>query len=880
MGFTVPAGTSAQLASVTLSLARTNPATEAYANVNLYTDNGSKPGSYRATLGSVDPLTGSFEPFTMAGSWALTGGTTYWVVVDGTNTRLQQADNVPGGQFTNVGTRVEYNYTGWLDLNVPLVITLRDNAPDPVTVNSITRAGASPTNAASVGWLVEFSGLVSSLSTSDFALAQSGVSGASITDVSGSGSAWAVTASTGSGDGTLGLNMTSGAGVTGLPFTGEIYTIDKSPPTVVVSSTASDPTGTSPVPVKVIFSEPVTGFEASDVVIGNGSLTNFAGSGANYTFDLTPASQGAVTVDLAADVATDAAGNGNDAATQFSVTYDSLPPAVSIGSTAANPTNISPFLVTVTFSEEVTGFDSADVTVGNGSVRNFTGAGALYTFDVAPGTQGVVTVDIAADVAADAAQNGNSAATQFSITVDSAGPTVTISSTASNPTGAWPIPVSVSFSEPVTDFDVSDINVTNAAADVFVGYGTEYSFLLTPIAPGVVGVDIPACAATDAAGNCSEAAQFSITYEVQPPSVAILGRTTDPTNQALIVVEVQFNKSVAGFEAGDMVIGNGSVTEFTPVSGMNYVVSLQPAAPGVVTVDVPANVAVDSLGLGNSAAPQFTITSTRISVPAIELTVPDDGTDATTIVPNPAVRGTPTFAIVAGGTPDVSIHPTTGEFAYAFAPGAAPGTREVTLEISSGNMLYRQLVRVTVEATPPPPTTPAPSPTTPSPSPTTPAPSPTGPAPEVTAPAPTPPPPPPVPLCAAHNFDAGGTVRSSLSDANGSAVNCRVLYQNGHATTWLGSDLYSAGSLGVEGIMELGVQQAIDIFSPGGVAVFEAGAVFCLRGPGTLIWLAASGSPRHAEIIGSYTVPEFSGFTCATLFEPGTLILVSQNPIP
>jgi hypothetical protein len=105
-----------------------------------------------------------------------------------------------------------------------------------------------------------------------------------------------------------------------------------------------------------------------------------------------------------------------------------------------------------------------------------------------------------------------------------------------------------------------------------------------------------------------------------------------------------------------------------------------------------------------------------------------------------------------------------------------------------------------------------------------------------------------------------------------------VLYQNGKPTDWLGGDLYSAGSIGIPGIVELGVQTAVDIFSPPGRNVFEGGAVFCLRGEGSLIWIAASGQPRHAEIIGSYTVPEFEGFTCATLFEPGTLVLVNQKP--
>lgn|GEM_PF-3510084 len=139
--------------------------------------------------------------------------------------------------------------------------------------------------------------------------------------------------------------------------------------------------------------------------------------------------------------------------------------------------------------------------------------------------------------------------------------------------------------------------------------------------------------------------------------------------------------------------------------------------------------------------------------------------------------------------------------------------------------------------------------------------------------------PPPTPLCEEHNFDENGIVRSSTADAYGYAVNCRVLYQNGSPTSWLGGDLYNGGSIGIEGIFDLGVQQAVDIFSPSGMTYFNGGAVFCLKGSGYLIWSAASGAPRVPQIIGSYQVPEFPGFTCATLFEPGTLVLVTQNPV-
>lgn len=141
------------------------------------------------------------------------------------------------------------------------------------------------------------------------------------------------------------------------------------------------------------------------------------------------------------------------------------------------------------------------------------------------------------------------------------------------------------------------------------------------------------------------------------------------------------------------------------------------------------------------------------------------------------------------------------------------------------------------------------------------------------------PPPPPTPTCTAHNFDPGGVVRTSAPDVLSAAINCRVLYQNGASTTWMGYSLYSEANLGAPGLLDLGVLQAVDIFSPAGLTYFDGGAVFCERGMGTLIWMAASGMPRHPEIIGSYTVPEFPGFTCATLFEPGTLILVSENPL-
>jgi hypothetical protein len=106
--------------------------------------------------------------------------------------------------------------------------------------------------------------------------------------------------------------------------------IDTTAPTVELTTTAPDPTNVSPIPVTATFSEPVTGFEATDISVTNGAVTalSFAGSGTTYTFTVTPTTDGVVTVNIAGDVAIDAAANGNVAATPLLITYDTTPPEV------------------------------------------------------------------------------------------------------------------------------------------------------------------------------------------------------------------------------------------------------------------------------------------------------------------------------------------------------------------------------------------------------------------------------------------------------------------------------------------------------------------------------------------------------------------------
>lgn len=126
----------------------------------------------------------------------------------------------------------------------------------PLTVESIVRADANPTNADSVSFIVTFSEDVTGVDVNDFSLATTGsISGASVSSVEGLGDTYTVTVNTGSGDGTIRLDVADndsiigtdssplgGVGIGNGDFTaGEVYDIDKTAPDTQIDSHPADP---------------------------------------------------------------------------------------------------------------------------------------------------------------------------------------------------------------------------------------------------------------------------------------------------------------------------------------------------------------------------------------------------------------------------------------------------------------------------------------------------------------------------------------------------------------------------------------------------------------------------------------------------------------
>ncbi|WOK04905.1 Ig-like domain-containing protein [Imperialibacter roseus] len=465
-------------------------------------------------------------------------------------------------------------------------------ASSPTNVFTITATFSEPVTGFTIGDLTVGNG-----TASDFVAISTSVYTATITPAA---------------DGTVTVDAAAGVaqdpgGVDNIAASQFSITADVAVPAITISSPVADPTNVA-FTATFTFSEEVAGFDVADITVGNGTAESFTFTNASvYTAEITPTTDGTVTVDVAANVAQDAATNGNTAATQFSLEADFIAPTVTITSPAADPTN-GAFAATFTFSEDVTGFDVADLNVGNGTAGSFAATGAsVYTAEITPSADGTVTIDVRANVAQDAATNGNTAAAHFSVAADLTAPTLTITSPIANPTnGAFT--ATFTFSEDVTGFDVADINVGNGTAGSFAATSASvYTAEITPTTDGTVTVDVAANIAQDAATNGNTVAtQFSVEADFTAPTITVTSLVANPAMGAFTAT-FTFSEDVTGFELMDITVSNGTAGNFAVISSSVYTAEITPTADGTITIDVAANAAEDAAINGNQAAARFSM---------------------------------------------------------------------------------------------------------------------------------------------------------------------------------------------------------------------------------------------------------------------------------
>jgi hypothetical protein len=414
--------------------------------------------------------------------------------------------------------------------------------------------------------------------------------------------------------------------------------------TINQSTSQSDPTRNQPISFDVAFSEPVAGFDSSDLSftgstagVGQASIS-IGGGPSTFGINVTGlTSDGNLSLSLPAEKVTDLAGNPNVASTSTdnTVTLDTTGPSVTINQSASqsDPTRSTPINFTVVFSEPVTGFTGVDVSL-TGSTANVasasktvTGSGTTYNVAISnvSSSGGTVVATIPSSVAQDAAGNLNLASTanDNSVFLDNVSPTVTINQASgqSDPTNTLPINFTVVFSEAVTGFGAADISFAgssistlNAIVDV-TGSGTTYNVAVGNIVStgGVLRVGVISGAAVDALGNpslSSTSVDNSVLLDNVAPTVTVNQKAgqADPTSVQPVNFTVAFSENVTGFDLSDLSFaGSTARLNFADVqltgSGSVYNVSVSNVtASGIVKLNVSAHAVQDLRGNFNSAS--------------------------------------------------------------------------------------------------------------------------------------------------------------------------------------------------------------------------------------------------------------------------------------
>jgi cyclophilin family peptidyl-prolyl cis-trans isomerase len=435
----------------------------------------------------------------------------------------------------------------------------------------------------------------------------------------------------------------NGIGLNNSASTATTVTFDSTNPSITInnlttSSTTPTLTGT------------VSESNAVVTVTVNNQNFTAAVSGTTWSVQITPALPAGTYAVTA--TATDLAGNASTANNGSGLIIDLTPPTFAISSNSSSPTGLTSIPITITFSENVTGFASTDITVGNGSLSGFTSIDQkTFTANLTPTANGAVTASIAAGAVTDQVGNQNAAGTPFTITFDSAALGVTVSSLTTNDT-------TPTLSGTVNNANATvSVTVNGQTLTAAVSGNTWTATVTTPLADGAYAV---AATATFNGNSTTFNSPNGLIVDTVAPTVSVTSSLTSPTASTSIPITVIFSENVTGFTAADISVGNGTLGTLTQVDAKTYTASITPTTTGNVTVNIAAGGASDTAGNANAAAPTFTIafsgaaptvarTLANVTNPAAtaNTTILLPGTFADTDITNSSV----TFKTTKGGTP-------------------------------------------------------------------------------------------------------------------------------------------------------------------------------------------------------------------------------------
>ncbi|WP_256349718.1 Ig-like domain-containing protein [Pseudomonas gingeri] len=425
---------------------------------------------------------------------------------------------------------------------------------------------------------------------------------------------------------------TAGSGTT----SSNNFAIDTTRPTATISVSAPTLSTTANGTVNITFSEAVSGFSLSDMTASNGTLSNLTTSdNIHWTATLTPtagnnSAGNVITLDntLYTDGATNA---GTGTSTSNTYVVDTVRPTATIAVT--NTTlNIAgnTSLVTITFSEAVTGLTTAAFTVADGALSGLSSSDGGITWTATlTATAGVThtgdVITLNNTVVSDGAGNAGSGSTNSNTyAVDTQRPTASIVFGNTNLGIGQTSPVTITFSEAVTGFTLADLTVTNGVlSNLTTSDNITWTATFTPTAAIVSAsnhITLDNTGVADTAGNAGSGSSTSNNVAidgVRPTATVVIANDSLKIGDTSLVT-ITFSEAVVGFSNADLTIANGTLSAVSSLDGgITWTATFTPSASttdttNLITLDNTAySDTSGNIGTGSTVSNNYSIDTQR-----------------------------------------------------------------------------------------------------------------------------------------------------------------------------------------------------------------------------------------------------------------------------
>lgn len=470
-------------------------------------------------------------------------------------------------------------------------------------------------------------------------------------------------------------------------------------PGVTLSTTAASQVS-QPFNITVAFSEAVTGFTVGDITSTNATVSNLSTSdNITYTVQITPVADGPVTVQVAAGGVENTAGNTNTTSNTLTLSYDATAPVISSVNVPANSTypGGSVLNFTVNFNESITvaaGQPTLPLIIGATTVQaaytGGSGTSALsFTYTVLNGQQDANGISLGTSLTPNGATLRDAAGNNANVTlagvgstslvlVDAVAPVVNSVSVPAN--GYYKegdvLTFTVQMSEDTRMSGTPYLALTIGAVNVQAVYtgrtGTNaltFAYTVQPeqqdldgiaLGPNIMlnGGTVQDVAGNNAVLTLNNAGSTGnvFVYSVKP-GVTVSTTTVPPVSQPFTVT-IAFTEAVTGFTAAKIITGNATLSNLQTADNITYTVTVTPVTTGAVTINVPADAAVNIGNNGNTASNVLQVQYDGNAPAITAVAVPANGVyrsgDVLTFTAgfseNVNVTGTPSFDITIGST--------------------------------------------------------------------------------------------------------------------------------------------------------------------------------------------------------------------------------------